>query len=110
MNFSLGPFSTCTLSLLYQMICTDKPIIGNIVPNIRHRTNSQNSINSPGSTNHEKKIKTDESLGRAAKLVPAVEDMYVFKGNWPSGFAAVEPGAAVAESTGASGSGPNGKK
>jgi hypothetical protein len=47
-------------------------------------TNSK-SINS---TPHTTKI--DESLGRAAKLVPAVEDMYVFKGNWPSGFATVD--------------------
>jgi len=47
-----------------------------------------------------------ESLGRAAKLVPALEDMYVFKGNWPSGFAAVE-GTAV---NAAAASGSKGKK
>ncbi|KAH9477070.1 Protein KES1 [Psilocybe cubensis] len=29
-----------------------------------------------------------EQLGRVAKLVPPTEDMYIFKGNWPSGFAA----------------------
>jgi len=48
----------------------------------------------------------DESLGRAAKLVPALEDMYVFKGNWPSGYAAVE-GTAV---NAAAASGSKGKK
>jgi hypothetical protein len=31
-----------------------------------------------------------EQLGRSAKLVPPTEDMYIFKGNWPSGFAARE--------------------
>jgi len=47
-------------------------------------THLKSIISTPHITN------IDESLGRAAKLVPATEDMYVFKGNWPSGFAAVE--------------------
>lgn len=31
----------------------------------------------------------DEQLGRVAKLNPATEDTYTFKGTWPSGFAAI---------------------
>ncbi|KAF4611846.1 hypothetical protein D9613_003776 [Agrocybe pediades] len=30
-----------------------------------------------------------EQLGRLAKIVPPTEDVYTFKGNWPSGFAAL---------------------
>jgi hypothetical protein len=55
-------------------------------------------------------LRIDKSLNHAAKLVAAVEGMYVFRGNWPSGFAAVEPDAAAAGSTGASGSGSKEKK
>ena len=29
---------------------------------------------------------SDEQLGRSIKITPAMEDAYVFKGNWLSGF------------------------
>ncbi|KAF8154016.1 hypothetical protein B0H34DRAFT_720051 [Crassisporium funariophilum] len=38
-----------------------------------------------------------EQLGRVAKISPPTEDMYVFKGNWPSAFARIEAEAEAAK-------------
>jgi hypothetical protein len=36
-------------------------------------------------------VSSDEQLGRTIKLNTPTEDMYDFKGNWPSGFSALQP-------------------